>query len=652
MVNWLIERVTVIRGIKLILTVFLVSVFLVWGDESNMGPGNSGRGSSGGGGARQGVFRFLASSLRSWSSSSSPQSSAWQEGQWVHLDRRPSSIAVPSAYVGASSQHKQSRHSHLTASGWSKKWKFTMTKQVVTLGPASDTRQMIEKFFRSGADVFRLNLSHGTREEKVQQVRLLRELEREWGHPIAVLADLQGPKQRVGDVGEGVELVNGSPLRFDLSPEVGNTERVPLPHPEVMAALRPGDPILLDDGKLRLIVTDKGDGFVNAEVIVGGLLKSKKGVNTPSVILPISAMSDKDRLDALAARDAGVDYIALSFVQRPQDVLELRNLVGPSVGIVSKIEKPQAVDQFPEICKVSDAIMVARGDLGVEMQPEDIPVVQKKMIDESRRQGKPIIVATQMLESMIDNPMPTRAEASDVATAIYDGADAVMLSAESAAGHFPAEAVSMQQRIIQRVEQDPLYWRVMQATGADPSGSTSIDAISEAARSVAAAIKAKAIVSFTVRGATVKRASRARPHVPILAISPCASTARQLQLYWGVYPIPITDIGDYTNSTAVDCHSDPITLWKAKGGSDGVTLPSSRSYDNRDAIAVERLVDKACAIATDIGLAPSPLDFLVVTAGLPFGITGATNLLRVTRAGGPDAWYPDEDLPDEAHPSK
>ncbi|CEL94407.1 unnamed protein product [Vitrella brassicaformis CCMP3155] len=484
-------------------------------------------------------------------------------------------------------------------------WKFTRTKQVATLGPATDTFDTIEALFLNGADVFRLNFSHGTHEEKAEFVRIIREIEKKWNHPIAILADLQGPKLRIGLFDKDPILVDGQHFRFDLQDDIGDAARVKLPHPEILETLRVGDVLLVDDGKLRMKVREAGGTYVSCTVEVGGKISSRKGVNTPTVVLPISAMSDKDRKDAVFAKSLGVDWIALSFVQRPEDIAELRQLVDGDVKLIAKVEKPSAVEKIEDIVKISDGIMVARGDLGVEMMPEDVPIIQKQIIDRCRREGRPVIVATQMLESMIDSPTPTRAEASDVATAIYDGADAVMLSGETAVGKYATETVNMQQRIIERVEGDPLYRKRIDAQVYDPAR-TATDAITVAARQVADLTRAKAIVVFTLGGTTVIRSSKGRPHIPVIAVTPKVKTARTLQLYWGVYPIVEEDTD---------------------------TLEQS----------IDHMFEKGCEVARQEGICQSPDDLLVITAGLPFGTPGATNILRVCQAAGPNVWDVDSE---------
>lgn len=484
---------------------------------------------------------------------------------------------------------------------WKKK-----TKQVATLGPASSTLEMIEKLFLAGADVFRLNFSHGAYDEKQKLVDIIREVEAKYRHPICILADLQGPKLRVGVFDKDkVTIREGQTFRFDMSDEPGDAGRVNLPHPEIINTLRESDVLLLDDGKLKMTVTSTGEGWVECFVNVGGSLSNRKGVNTPTVTLPISPLTPKDRKDLVFALSVGADVIALSFVQKAEDIEELQALVQGRAKILAKIEKPQAMDNLESIVRLSDAIMVARGDLGVEMNIEDVPIAQKKIISLCRSLGKPVVVATQMLESMIESPTPTRAEASDVATAIYDGADGIMLSAESAAGKYPLESVQMQQRIISRVESDPVFKDMCKRAVASQKKSAT-DAVTQAANNIASALDACAIVTFSARGTTTLRAAMLRPEVPVLGITPNIETARHLALAWGVYPAVVE------NTMA-----------------DGDTVQNFRT-----------MLTKSCSVALRKRIAEEPTDLLVVTAGLPFGTPGIANILRILPAAGPDVWDP------------
>ncbi len=461
------------------------------------------------------------------------------------------------------------------------------SKIIATLGPASSSPEKIRELFEAGADVFRLNFSHDIHQEHRRRLYYIRELERMTGRPIGVIMDLQGPKLRLGRFkGGSVTLTEGRTFRLDLSKQPGTTRRAPLPHPEVFEALTEGSDLLLDDGKVRLRVGKCGKDFANTEVVTGGVLSDHKGVNVPGSLIALSALTDKDRCDLEFGLDMGVDWIALSFIQRPEDIAEVRRMVERDAAILTKIEKPHAVDRLHEILELSDAIMVARGDLGVETPPEQVPILQKRIIRACREAGKPVVVATQMLDSMVHSPTPTRAEASDVATAIYDGADAVMLSAETAVGDYPIETVRMMDRILVRVEEDPAYRTIMDASHPEPKASTP-DAISAAAARVADTLSAAAIVTYTSSGATARRAARERPAVPVLGLTAERRTARQLSLVWGVHCIHTTDIQSF--------------------------------FD---------MVEKAGRLARAEGFAQLG-DHVVITAGVPFGQSGTTNILRV-----------------------
>jgi pyruvate kinase len=461
------------------------------------------------------------------------------------------------------------------------------TKIVATLGPASSTPEMIETLFQTGADIFRLNFSHGTHKEHRDRMAAIRHIERQYSQPIATIADLQGPKLRIGCFAKGsIALKAGQAFRLDFDPAPGDAKRVQLPHPELMEALSPGSEILLDDGRVRLRVTRQAGEYLDTSVVSGQGLSDRKGVNVPGVVLPLAALTGKDRADLAAALEIGIDWIALSFVQRPADVIEARQLIGDRARLIVKLEKPQAVDHLDALIQLSDGMMVARGDLGVELPPEEVPVLQRRIIKAVRQAGKPVIVATQMLESMVSAPAPTRAEASDVATAVYEGADAVMLSAETASGAYPIEAVEIMNRIAARIERDPFYRRAIDADTPAPEAITS-DAITSAAAQVARTISATAIVTFTSSGSTTLRASRERPAVPILCLTASEVTARRLMLSYGVRSIVAPDI---------------------------------RSFS--------QMVEVASRMARTTGVA-HPGDTLVVTAGVPFGTPGATNTLRV-----------------------
>ena len=461
-------------------------------------------------------------------------------------------------------------------------------KIVSTLAPSSTSREQISALFEAGADVFRLNFSHGSHQEHADRYQAIREIEREFDRPIGVMMDLQGPKIRVDYFQNGkIDLADGVSFTLDRNAvDAGTESRVSISNPEIYKVLEPGTHLLLDDGKIRLFVEEASAEEVRTTVEVGGVLSDHKGLNIPGAILPMSALTDKDRADLRFGLDLGVDWVALSFLQRPEDISEARRLIAGRAGILCKLEKPKAIEHLEQIGQLSDAVMVARGDLGVEAPPEDVPGLQKRIIQTARTEGKPVIVATQMLESMINAPTPTRAEASDVATAIFDGADAVMLSAETAAGDYPVEAVSIMDRIINKVEQDPNYNLLLNTDRRHQSG-TDADAITAAARQVAQTIGAAAIVTFTTTGSTTIRASQVRPLVPIMGLTPKLETARRLVLAWGVHPVHTHDVSDFTD-----------------------------------------LVNHSIEIATREEFASSG-QRLVVTAGVPFGTPGATNVLRI-----------------------
>ena len=461
------------------------------------------------------------------------------------------------------------------------------TKIIATLGPASATPEVLARLFHAGADVFRLNFSHGTHEDHAARIAMIRALEEKTGRPIGILADVQGPKLRVGSFGGGrVHLQTGQSFRLDLNATPGDARRVNLPHPEIIEAATIGSTLLLDDGKLRLRVVHKRGDALETEVVVGGQLSDRKGVNVPDVVLPIPALTVKDRADLEFALNHGVNYIGLSFVQRPEDVAEARSLIAGRAWIMVKLEKPQALENLDAILALTDAVMVARGDLGVELPPEEVPLAQKRIVRAARLLGKPVVVATQMLESMITAPTPTRAEASDVATAVFDGADAVMLSGETAAGQFPFEAVNIMDRIVARVEQDQDWRLIMDANRPTPERSAA-GAIATATRQIAQTIGAQAIVGFTFSGSTALRMARERPPSPVIGLTPLIDTARRLAVVWGVHAVVSADVHSMTEAVA-----------------------------------------KAVRVAQAEGFAQSGEE-IVVTAGVPFGQSGTTNALRV-----------------------
>lgn len=460
-------------------------------------------------------------------------------------------------------------------------------KIIATLGPASSTSLMIESLFLAGVDAFRLNFSHGSHEDHRKRHLVIRELEKKTGRPIAIIMDLQGPKLRIGTFQQRSIFLNESQtFILDQQEASGDETRVFLPHPEIFAAIREGSQLLLDDGKISLQVVKLAEKHIETKVLTGGVLSDRKGLNVPSVALPISAMTTKDREDLSFGLNLGIDWVALSFVQRPDDILEARELIKDRAGIISKLEKPQAIQHLEEIVQLSDAIMVARGDLGVEMPPEEVPSIQKQIVRCCRKAGKPVVIATQMLDSMIKSPTPTRAEASDVATAIYDAVDAVMLSAESASGDYPLESVTIMDRIITHVERDPFYRKMQEASLPEPKATTS-DAITAAARQVAHTLQAATIVTFTSTGATTLRAARERPEAPILALTPEIAIARKLAIVWGVHSVKSQEVKTFSEA-----------------------------------------VHNACLIAEIEGFAQLN-DRIVVTAGVPFRVSGSTNILRI-----------------------
>ena len=463
---------------------------------------------------------------------------------------------------------------------------------LATLGPASSSPEMVAKLFLAGADAFRINMSHGGHEDKAALVANIRALEKEYGHATTILFDLQGPKLRVGKFEGGrVELKTGSTFVLDRDPTPGTAKRVQLPHHELFLALEKGARLLLDDGKLVLRVSRVEAERITTKVEVGGPLSNNKGLNVPDVVVPLAALTEKDRADLTFALDQGADWIALSFVQRPDDVAEARRLIGGKASLLVKIEKPAALDRLEEILELADAVMVARGDLGVELPPEQVPPLQKRIVELARRMGRPVVVATQMLESMIASPSPTRAEVSDVATAIYDGADAVMLSAESAAGAWPTEAVTMMDRIAQSVEADPSYHARVHFTETRPDATTA-DALAEAAGSIARTVAVAATICFTLSGSTARRLARERPTVPLLVLTPRLVTARRLGLLWGAHAVRTRDVASF-----------------------------------------EEMVGKSKRMALRHGVGKAG-DRLVLMAGVPFGTPGSTNVLHVVRLTG------------------
>ncbi|WP_075291282.1 pyruvate kinase [Pararhizobium arenae] len=465
-------------------------------------------------------------------------------------------------------------------------------KILATLGPASGEEEMIQKLHEAGADLFRINMSHASHDLMRTLIKRIRNVEARCGRPIGILADLQGPKLRVGKFAEGkVDLVPGQTFTLDNNEALGDNTRVYLPHPEILEAVKAGHRLLIDDGKLHLEAVSSDGKKIVCKVISGTKISDRKGVSLPDTLLGVGALTEKDRadLDAVLETDE-VDWVALSFIQRPEDLSEVRKVSRGRVGLMSKIEKPQAIERIDEIIELSDALMVARGDLGVEMPLEAVPGLQKQLIRACRRAGKPVVVATQMLESMISAPVPTRAEVSDVATAVFEGADAVMLSAESASGDYPVESVATMASIASKVERDPHYSGIIYAQRTPPEA-TGADAISLAAHQIAETLKLSAIVCYTSSGTTGLRTARERPQVPILALSPVIQTARRLSVVWGLHCVVTGDATD-----------------------------------------LDDMVNRACRIVAAEGFG-KPGDRVIISAGVPLGTPGATNMLRIAYIG-------------------
>ena len=465
-------------------------------------------------------------------------------------------------------------------------------KILATTGPASREPEMLRKLFRAGADAFRVNMSHGDHATHAQTIRAIRALEKEFARPIAILCDLQGPKLRVGEFRDGQAVIRHSGhFTLDRNPEPGDETRVHLPHPELFGLLEKGQRLLINDGKIRLRVIRANEDEIFCSAEVGGVISDRKGVNVPDAEVPIPALTEKDRRDLAFAIEHGADWIGLSFVQRPEDLAEARKLMGGRGSLCAKIEKPMAVRRLDEIVELADGIMVARGDLGVELEPQEVPPLQKKIVNKARTAGKPVIVATQMLESMIESPAPTRAEVSDVANAVYDGADAVMLSAETAAGDWPEEAVTIVDKIAAQVERDDAYLERVRFLDTPPDRTTA-DALSHACMTIADTVSISAITVFTGSGSTARRVARERPSVPMLVLTPSMTTARRVALLWGAHPVATKDIGSFEEMIA-------------KG--------------------------KRMALRHGFGKAGSKL---IALAGVPFGTPGSTNLLHVVTLTG------------------
>ncbi len=464
-------------------------------------------------------------------------------------------------------------------------------KIVATLGPASSTRETIQDLFEAGVDVFRLNMSHGSHGDLARRHRIIREVSAAAGNPIGILVDLQGPKIRCGTFAGGeIQLEPGDRFTFDLDDAPGDRTRVHLPHPEVLGELKTGSTLLVNDGIVRLRVDDCTSERAECTVMAGGTVSDRKGVNIPDVVVPVPALSEKDRDDLEFACELGIDWLALSFVQRPEDMREARALVGSRAAILAKIEKPAAVERFEGILDESDGIMIARGDLGVETPLPTVPSLQKRLIRRCRAAAKPVIVATQMLESMVTNSTPTRAEVSDVATAIYEGTDAIMLSAESASGNFPVESVQMMHEVALSVENDPTFLQIMEASRRGDRHSVP-DAMTAAAREIAETTDIAAICCFTHSGTTARLVARERPRVPIVSLTPFGHIARRSCLLWGSH-----------------CVATEVVL----------------SFDEAVATAEKAVISEGLA---------APGDQVIIMAGVPFNISGSTNIIRVAKLG-------------------
>ena len=463
------------------------------------------------------------------------------------------------------------------------------TKIIATLGPSSSSPLKIHSLFQAGADIFRLNFSHGTHEDHRRRVFHIRQYEKRLGRPIGILGDLQGPKLRIGSFKDTyVSLKNGQKFILDLKNKLGSSKRILLPHPEIFKSVKKNTRILIDDGKIILNINKIFSDSIETEVINGGRISNNKGVNIPDTFIKLSSLTSKDKKDLELCLNLSLDYVALSFVQKAKDLINLKKYIGDNTAIMAKFEKPLAIKRMDEILTHCDAAMVARGDLGVEMPPEEVPILQKRLVDQSREHGKPVVVATQMLDSMVNAPSPTRAEASDVATAVFDAADSLMLSAETASGKFPVESVQIMDRIIRGVESDLSYRRILESKQIKLQQTTS-DAISSAASQVVKTVEAKAIFTYTRSGETAKRAARERPTVPIIGLSPERLTARQLALIWGVHSIHALEPKSFSGMIENAC----------------------------DLAKSERIVKRG--------------DYVVVTAGAPIGVSGSTNNLRIAK---------------------
>lgn len=464
-----------------------------------------------------------------------------------------------------------------------KSWRAT--KILATLGYASESEEQITKLVQAGVNMFRMNFSHGTHEEHLMRITNVRAVEKRLSKPIGILADMQGPKYRIGIVEEGLSLIEGNLVQFDLDDKIGNSERLPLPHPEIFEALYPGARLLMDDGKLELIVRTISNDIFSAEVLIGGPVLSRKGVNVPDIKLNTNVLTDKDLIDLEFALDNGADWIALSFVQSVSDVLLAKARIAGRAQLMAKIEKPAALLEIEDIINASDAIMIARGDLGVELDAAEVPSVQKRLIYQCRKVGKPVVVATQMLESMIASPTPTRAEATDVAGAVFDGADTVMLSAETAIGEYPVEVVETMANILISAENHINYFSFDGPAPLEVEPSI-YHAVAKASVALAQTIKAKAIIAYTASGNTAVRIARERPAIRLFVSTPEQNVQRRLSILYGATTI----------------------------------LQAETDYEKALSITKKILI-KENAVAKN--------DAIVVVAGFPFGLAGSTNAIRV-----------------------
>ena len=465
---------------------------------------------------------------------------------------------------------------------------YRKTKILATIGPSSEKITKIEKLISSGVDAFRINCSHTTESQFESYIKNIRKVEKKLKKPIGILIDLQGPKLRIGEIENNIPLKRGQKLLFINSKKSSKSNEVPLPEEKVFKSIKVNHPIFIDDGKIKLKVLKVYKNIIETKVLLEGVLKSKKGINLPETVLKNSALTSKDKKNVKKGIELGVDWIALSFIQSPEDIKDLRKICKKNVSIMAKIEKPTALNHINKITELADGLMIARGDLGVELPIQDVPSWQKRIIREARMQGKPVVVSTQMLESMITSKTPTRAEVSDVATAVFEGSDAVMLSAESAIGDNPELAVKMMDKIAHSVEKNPNYSSILSAQLEETPDSTP-DAIATAARSLASELNSPIIVCYTESGSTGIKVSRVRPKQMILTVTPIIKTARKLTLVWGVKCIVQKDANNLEQM-----------------------IRMTKAYSKKEKII--KIGEK-----------------MVITAGLPLKKLGTTNLIRVIK---------------------